>query len=307
MGWGFVVVTAESLARVRQLNVSGLMLIIFLLIGIAGFVGMGRLLWFTGTYASAKFGVYEARRENRGLLMKVRFLNKFIEQENSKISSMVAFEDKIRLQYGMNMISEDVRKAGVGGRPSPDEIILTTLLDPVLKKAEAVRESLNVLLRKSELQDSTLSQVTSSVHKIHRKWAQRPAIWPADGRLTSSFGYRFHPIEGQTMFHDGLDIANATGTPVFAAADGKVVFTGARDNYGKMVNILHAESECETVYAHLHQISINNNQVVKRGDLIGYMGNTGRSTGSHLHYEVRVNDRPINPMSYILPTDAIID
>lgn len=305
--WGFVVVTAQSLSRVRQIYLSGIVLISLAAFCGVGMVGMARLLWFSGSYLNAKFGVYEARRENRGLLMKIKFLNKFIEKENDKIGGLVAYEDKIRLQYGMERISEDVRKAGVGGRPAREEMILANMLDPTLIKAEAVRESLAVLLRKSELQDSTLSRVNEHVTRVHKKWAQRPSIWPTQGRVTSPFGYRFHPIVGHTLFHDGIDIANKIWTPVYATANGIVKTVGMREFFGRMISISHPESDCETIYGHLHQTAVTAGQSVKRGDLIGYMGNSGRSTGPHLHYEVRYNKTPVNPLSFILPTDAIVD
>jgi murein DD-endopeptidase MepM/ murein hydrolase activator NlpD len=305
--WGFVVVTAQTMSRVRQVYVSGILLLTLSIISCIGIVGMARLLWFSGSYAHAKFGVYEARRENVGLMMKIKFLNKFITKETEKINVLVAFEDKIRLQYGMNRISAEVRRAGVGGRPRREDLMLSNMLDPVLMRAEAVRESLEVLIRKTDLQDSTLRRVTDNVVQIHNKWAQRPAIWPTEGRVTSSFGYRFHPIAGHTLFHDGIDIANKVWTPVYATANGIVRFVGPKDYYGRMVSINHPRSNCLTIFGHLHQSTVIKGQVVKRGDLIGYMGNTGRSTGPHLHYEVRVDNHPVNPLSFILPTDAIVD
>ncbi|MBN1760466.1 MAG: M23 family metallopeptidase [Chitinispirillaceae bacterium] len=305
--WGFVIVTAQSMSRVRQVYISGIILFILGIVSCIGVVGMARLVWFSGSYAHAKFGVYEARRENKGLMMKIRFLNRFIAKETDKINQLVAFEDKIRLQYGMDRISNEVRRAGVGGRPSREDLMLTNLLDPVLMRAEAVRESLEVLIRKADLQDSTLTRVTYNVAKIHKKWSQRPSTWPTQGRITSYFGYRFHPIAGHTLFHDGLDIANKVWTPIYSTADGIVHFAGNKDYYGRMVAINHQASDCQTIYGHLHQTAVVAGQVVKRGDLIGYMGNTGRSTGPHLHYEVRISKKPVNPLSYILPTDAIID
>jgi hypothetical protein len=305
--WGFIVVTAQSMSRVRQVYVSGILLVFLCTIFVTGIVGMAKLVSFSSSYAHAKFGVYEAKRENRGLMMKIKFLNKFISQETDKINHLVAFEDKIRLQYGMDRISTEVRRAGVGGRPTREDILLTHLLDPVLMHAEAVRESLEVLLRKADLQDSTLTRVTHNVTRIHKKWSQRPSTWPTQGRITSYFGYRFHPILGHTLFHDGLDIANKVWTPIYATADGIVKSSGMKDYYGRLVCIDHPESDCQTLYGHLHQSVVVAGQVVKRGDLIGYMGNTGRSTGSHVHYEVRVKKKPVNPLSYILPTDAIID
>jgi murein DD-endopeptidase MepM/ murein hydrolase activator NlpD len=305
--WSIVVVTAQTSGRVRQIHLPAMVLLLITIIGCAGFVGMARLLWYTGTYANAKFGVYEAQRENRSLMMKVKFLDKFVAKENDKIESLIAFEDNIRLQYGMNHISADVRMAGIGGRPTPEETLLSNILDPVLIRAEAVRESVSNLLRKSELQDSTLSQVAGNVKAIHEKWAQRPSIWPAQGRVTSYYGLRFHPIEGRVLFHDGLDIANKSWTPIYSAANGVVKFVGTMDFYGRVINIRHPQSGCETVYGHLSQIVVTSGQAVKRGDLIGYMGSTGRSTGSHLHYEVRTDSRAVNPLSFILPTDAIVD
>ncbi len=305
--WGLVVITAETSSRVRQVYLSGIILICLAAFSCVGFIGMARLVWCTGSYASAKFGVYEARRENRGLLMKIKFLKKFIAKENEKINALVAFEDKVRLQYGMSRISEDVRKAGVGGRPAREELLINNLLDPVLLRAEMVRESLEVMIRKSELQDSTLSRVADNVVKIHKKWSQLPSIWPTQGRVTSYYGYRFHPIAGHMLFHDGIDIANKIWTPIHATADGIIKFVGLKDYFGNMVSIRHPENKCETVYAHLHQSTVTEGQVVKRGDLIGYMGSSGRSTGPHLHYEVRVETRHMNPIGYILPTDAIVD
>ena len=305
--WGVIVVTAQSMSRVRQVYFSGILLIALLVVSGVGLAGMARLLWFSGSYAHAKFGVYEARRENRGLMMKIKFLNKFIAKETEKINVLVAFEDKIRLQYGMEPINDEVRRAGVGGRPSREDLMISNMLDPVLMRAEAVRESLEVLIRKADLQDSTFTRVTDNVARIHKKWSERPSIWPTQGRVTSYFGYRFHPIAGHMLFHDGLDIANKTWTPVYSSADGIVHFVGIKDYFGKLVMVNHPESDCQTVYAHLQQTAVVAGQVVKRGDLVGYMGNTGRSTGPHLHYEVRVKGHAVNPLSYILPTDAIID
>ncbi|HEX2958079.1 MAG TPA: M23 family metallopeptidase, partial [Chitinispirillaceae bacterium] len=307
MGWSCVLITSRSCSKVRQIGFSGLAFILFAVISVSGIVGMVRLVKISSSYVIAKFGVYEARRENEGLLSKVKFLGRFMAREADKIEKLVEFEDAKRLQYGLNKISSDVRQAGVGGLPESGEMMLTTLLDPVLLKAEAVKESIIVLLRRAELQDSTFSQMTNCVEILHKQWSQRPSIWPTNGRITSPFGYRFHPIVKENVFHEGIDLANKVGTPVYATADGVVEFVGMRDNYGRVIILKHNEYACETIYAHLNQAAVNKNQSVKRGELIGHMGNSGRSTGSHLHYEVRTQNRTVNPLSYILPTDAIVD
>jgi murein DD-endopeptidase MepM/ murein hydrolase activator NlpD len=116
------------------------------------------------------------------------------------------------------------------------------------------------------------------------------------GRLTSGFGERFHPILGYERFHAGLDLAAAAGTPIVAAADGKVARAGWTGGYGQLVAIVHAGG-IETKYGHMSRIAAYAGEVVHRGDVIGYVGSTGLSTGPHLHFEVLRNGRPVNPKS----------
>lgn len=117
-------------------------------------------------------------------------------------------------------------------------------------------------------------------------------------RRTSGFGYRRDPIRGGTRLHAGMDWAGAYGTPIYASADGVVIHAGRQSGYGRLVKIQH-DFGIETRFAHLSKISVKVGQRVSRGDLIGGMGNSGRSTGTHLHYEVRENGNPVNPMKYI--------
>ena len=126
-----------------------------------------------------------------------------------------------------------------------------------------------------------------------------PSIWPVKGYLTSAFGLRKAPIAGATRMHKGLDISNRVGTPIRAPADGKVTFSGYDGAYGVCVTIDHGNG-LMTRYAHLNKAAVKNGDEVLRGEVIGALGNTGRSTGPHLHYEVHVNGIPVNPMRYIL-------
>jgi murein DD-endopeptidase MepM/ murein hydrolase activator NlpD len=116
---------------------------------------------------------------------------------------------------------------------------------------------------------------------------------PVQGRLTSGFGERFHPILGYERFHAGLDLAAAAGTPIVAAADGKVVSAGWSGGYGQAVEIAHAGG-IETKYGHMSRIAAYAGEIVRRGEVIGYVGSTGLSTGPHLHFEVMKNGRPVN-------------
>ena len=119
---------------------------------------------------------------------------------------------------------------------------------------------------------------------------------PVQGRLTSGFGSRFHPILGYERFHAGLDLAAAAGTPIVAAADGRVVSAGWAGGYGRAVAIVHAGG-IETKYGHMSRIAAFAGELVHRGQVIGYVGSSGLSTGPHLHYEVLKNGRPVNPGS----------
>ncbi len=131
--------------------------------------------------------------------------------------------------------------------------------------------------------------------------AATPSLWPVVGRLTSSFGERLDPFNGEGSFHAGLDIAAAYGTPVRAPADGVVAKAGPASGYGRELVIDHG-SGITTIYGHLSAFAIVPGQIVKQGQVVAYVGSAGRSTGPHLHYEVRVNNMPVNPHKYLRET-----
>lgn len=144
------------------------------------------------------------------------------------------------------------------------------------------------------------------LHRVGEQLEQRslwisatPAIMPVKGVFTSGFGYRRDPISGHRAFHNGVDISAQQGRPVVAAADGIVTRTGRIGSLGRAVYLSHGFS-MSTRYGHLSQVAVEPGQRVRRGDVIGYVGNSGRSTGYHLHYEVLSDNRPVNPLAYIL-------
>ncbi len=126
----------------------------------------------------------------------------------------------------------------------------------------------------------------------------RPNIWPVLGRISSSFGERVDPLTGEGEFHTGIDIAAGWGTPVRVTADGRVVFAGFMNGYGRTVIVYHGHG-LRTLYAHLSHISVIEGQQVQRGQHIGDLGNSGWTTGPNLHYEVRVQNTPVNPYPYL--------
>lgn len=126
-----------------------------------------------------------------------------------------------------------------------------------------------------------------------------PALWPVHGKITSPFGWRRHPVGGYSSFHPAMDISTQSGTPIRAPAPGEVIEIGYDGAYGNKIVIRH-DAKFTTLYAHLSRYNVKLKQYVKRGEVIGFVGSTGRSTGPHLHYEVLVHDTPVNPKNYML-------
>lgn len=151
----------------------------------------------------------------------------------------------------------------------------------------------------------SLQDIYSAIGTLEQETAIRAAIsggipldWPAEGRITSRYGYRTHPVTGQRSYHTAYDIANRTGTPIHTTADGIVRETGSNRIAGKFLVIDHGFG-FSTKYDHLHSLSVNEGQQVMRGQVVALMGNTGRSTGPHLHYEVRYQNRHTNPKPFL--------
>ena len=130
-----------------------------------------------------------------------------------------------------------------------------------------------------------------------------PNLWPVEGQITGSFGERIDPFNGEGAFHSGVDISSYVGSPVMAPADGLVTFADFMGGYGRAVIVDHGHG-ISTRYGHLSSFAVTAGQHIQRGDTIGYVGLSGRSTGPHLHYEVRVNDVPVNPYKYLRLTVA---
>jgi murein DD-endopeptidase MepM/ murein hydrolase activator NlpD len=128
--------------------------------------------------------------------------------------------------------------------------------------------------------------------------AELPSLWPVEGVVTGSFGERIDPFNGEGAFHTGVDISTPYGTPIIAPADGVVLDTSFINGYGRTVILDHGHG-FTTLFAHMSGFAVGQGESVHRGDVIGYVGSSGRSTGSHLHYEVRIRNTPVNPHKYL--------
>lgn len=197
------------------------------------------------------------------------------------------------LQNSMDKLPAVVKSRAMGGPTANTTLALVT---PGLTSPENTFGLLKDLL--SGLEDR-LQTVRSDVNKRNQLAAATPSIWPTHGWLSSSMGNRADPFTGEKDFHPGLDISADKGDPVYATADGKVVNASAAGNYGNLVVLEHGYG-IETRYGHLSAFKVKVGQAVKRGDLVGLVGSTGRATSSHLHYEVRANGRILNPLQLLL-------
>jgi len=155
------------------------------------------------------------------------------------------------------------------------------------------------LVKEAEEIDKDLGAMLTKFEEIQAVFAVRPSISPTDGYRSSSFGWRNDPFSGERSFHSGVDVATSRGNPVVATADGSVLRVGYDGNFGNCVVLNHGNG-LTTLYGHLSKATVRVGQQVKRGDQIGLVGHTGRARGDHVHYEVRINGRTVNPNSYIL-------
>jgi len=163
-------------------------------------------------------------------------------------------------------------------------------------------------LRTSALSGATMVGLTMGLTRnaTTADWIRAnaaPNLWPVEGQVTGSFGERIDPFNGEGAFHSGVDIGSSSGTPVVAPADGVVMLTETLGGYGKTIMVDHGNG-ISTRYGHLSGYAVTAGQHVHRGDVIGYVGESGRSTGPHLHYEVRINNTPVNPYKYLRITLA---
>jgi murein DD-endopeptidase MepM/ murein hydrolase activator NlpD len=171
---------------------------------------------------------------------------------------------------------------------------------PLLAKdSKDVNQLATTLQGELKIREQRLVDLKQEILKKQENLATTPSMWPVKGDVTSRFGWRASPWGSGSDYHPGIDIANNMGTPVFATADGEVVRGEWSDGYGNLVQIDHRNG-IATLYGHNSQIIVHNGQLVKKGQVIAYLGSTGNSTGPHVHYEVRVNGTAVNPETFLM-------
>lgn len=280
---------------VKKLILLSLMSVILLIIA----VGAG-IKYFTNWYHNQK--VVSLERANSSLMKDLERIKKNIEEVKKQIALWEKRDDELRLMAGLDTLDEDVRMAGVGG-PELSYDNINYLPDPAKNELIETSQLVDQLKRELKLLNESKKAIDAALEQKNDQWEHFPTIWPVRrGRVTARFGYRIDPFTGARARHLGIDIAAPEGTPIFAPAAGiviKVVKQYKRNkSYGKYIVIDHGNGY-KTVYGHLRDIKVRMGQKVERWDVIGTVGQTGRATGPHLHYEVMSYNKKVNPLDYI--------
>ena len=231
--------------------------------------------------------------------VQIQNFAKEINAFKEKLVQLDQFEKSIRVIANIDRSENGDGLFGIGGSAPED---LNPNLDLTQRHQRLIKDmhlQMGQLSNATTVQNGDFKFLLGKLRAQKNLLAHKPTIRPSKGWLTSKFGYRQSPFTGKREFHKGLDIANRKGSPIVATADGVVTFTGSKGLLGEVMVIDHGHG-IVTRYAHLDEIISHKGERVNRGQVIAHMGNSGRSTGSHLHYEVRLNGVPVNPSKYIL-------
>ena len=239
-------------------------------------------------------------KKNRELEKQISFFSQRMTDLYDQFTNLKESNARVKVLANLAITPGQIETKSVGG-PDPLAAELTVSSIDVERKQQLVR--MHRELQRLELdiahEEGDLRHLSAHLKEQQTLLNFTPSVWPVRGWISSRFGYRVSPFTGRRELHKGLDIVNRAGTPVVVTADGQVVFAGYKGGYGKMVIVDHGLGKV-TKYGHLSKIDVRNGDSVIRGQELGRLGNTGRSTGPHLHYEVVLNGKAVNPVDYLL-------
>lgn len=244
--------------------------------------------------------------ENARLAQTIGELHGRLSTLSDTLTRISQRDARIRVLANLEPIDPQVQAAGIGGptlapRPGlPSD-------GPALRRSQDIRVDLNALIRRANLMASSFEEAKDSLASHSQRLAATPSIMPTQGWLTSAFSsMRDHPILHVARPHEGIDVTAPMGSPIEAPAAGVVSDAGWESGYGNTVTIDHGYG-IVTKFAHASKLLVRTGQRVQRGQRIALVGNTGLATGPHLHYEVHVNGRPVDPLKYVLPDRVVTD
>ena len=277
----------------------------------AALIGAFTIVGLAGSYTRMllKTESFNQMRQERETLRKdYRQMAQIAHDRDVQVASLGALANEVTALYGLrqNRMSASAKTAAAASAAAaaPTPATLAQTDSPSQQQIKSSIDQFYVL--RTEALSGRISRALEGglSPEFSGDWtaiADAPSMWPLEGRVGSSFGQREDPINGEGAFHSGLDIEAPYGTPVRAAADGTAADASMGAGYGRQVVLDHGH-DVETVYGHLSAVAVVPGQHVTRGQVIGYVGQTGRATGPHLHYEVRVHNVPVNPHKYLRVT-----
>jgi murein DD-endopeptidase MepM/ murein hydrolase activator NlpD len=269
-------------------------------------VGAG-IVYFNMAQAQAENRILQA--ENEALRGELVTLGGETDRLDHAVRSGIHLANEARLLAGLAPYSEEVALQGVGGTRVGEAREANSGLTPgVRRTVVAYRDRLEQLSRQLAFQEESFIAVKQVVVESRQRLDRVPTINPVSGPyfLSSGFGSRRDPFTGRPSWHTGVDLRAPLGTAFRASADGRVVFAGYDGDFGLAIHVDHGDG-LVTVYAHASDTAVHVGDEVHRGDVIGHIGHSGRTTGNHLHYEVRKNGSPANPRQYILQGEHFLD
>ncbi|HWA17059.1 MAG TPA: M23 family metallopeptidase [Gemmatimonadales bacterium] len=276
-------------------------------VGFGGIVALVAILLGYGTMSRTvdlqRAAALEA--ENSRLAEELGRLHGEMASLNDTLKTIAQRDARIRLLANLEPIDPSVQLAGIGGPADPRAADLSST-GVLGRRAVEVRVDLGALIRRANLLAASFEEASDSLENHRDRLAAMPSIMPTAGWLTSAFtSMRDHPILHVSRPHEGIDVSAPMGSPIQSPAAGRVVKAGWEAGYGNVIVIDHGYG-LTTKFAHASKVEGRVGQNVKRGEVIAYVGNTGLATGPHLHYEVRVNGKPVDPLRYVLP-EAVVD
>lgn len=292
-----IVIFKDRTGSAGHLRFSGWLGLLFILL-LLGLAGTAVYLWsFYPRTLTLEHQLKEAERTVQNQNAQIVAMASKLQALQEDVRRVQQFDAKLRVM--MNVDREPAETSGYAETEQfggVQNFVPLHRQDLLAKRMHTLAEQLSLDLSMEEVRQQ---EIILALRENREFMVITPSIWPTEGHLSSGFGYRLSPFTGKAILHAGLDIANRVGTAVIAPARGVVTFSGWQGAYGNCITVNHGNA-ITTRYAHLQRSVVKEGQVVNRGELIGYLGNTGRSTGPHLHYEVRVGGVPVNPMRYIL-------
>jgi murein DD-endopeptidase MepM/ murein hydrolase activator NlpD len=285
--------------KVRKITIPQIIALFFICVSLLLITGVG---WLVSDYKKIKSQIPELehlKKENRIQKTHLVALTQKINHINQRMVKLQEFNHQLKAMTNIEPLKDQDQVWWVGGSDI-ENLTPEDRLDKINKGLiQQMHKSLEDLETETAVASISQKELNNFFKKQKSLLACTPSIKPTTGWYSSRFGYRISPFTNQREFHKGLDIATRIGTPIIAPADGLVVFAGREGNYGKILTINHGYNFI-TRYGHLHKYRVKKGQYVKRGQIIAEVGNTGRCTGSHLHYEVLLDGVPVNPLRYIL-------